>query len=379
VDEIQSLLEDSEKKNQACDVLLMPPGDADLSDEDSDEDEGILPKDPNHLGRGILSQISEIQVQDKEGNLPDLTVLNSAGEVVNTVDDDTAAEPKPGPSRTRGQKRQRQQEMQDKGEEEGDQEGNEEEGVEEGEVEEGEVEEGEAEEEPSQKKLKRTHNRDRIWKKVKPSIFGMSVPDFFSPDMKVLPDNCTTPYDYFNLFLDDEFVEQIMTVSKIYCVRKNRPEVQVKLTPDNYRVSVAIMFLTGYLTPSNKRMFWEQREDTENLFVRNAMSRNTFFEMMANTYFVETVDPDPKDTYWKVRPLFDHLNKTAKQWVTQSERLSVDEAIIKYFGPHPLKQFIRGKPHRFGYKVWVLATAEGELLACQPYAGAKACKSLTTG
>ena len=37
MDEIQSLLEDSEKKNQACDVLLMPPGDADLSDEDSDE------------------------------------------------------------------------------------------------------------------------------------------------------------------------------------------------------------------------------------------------------------------------------------------------------------------------------------------------------
>jgi hypothetical protein len=48
-----------------------------------------------------------------------------------------------------------------------------------------------------------------------------------------------------------------------------------------------------------------------------------------------------------------------------------DEAMIKYFGPHPLKQFIRGKPTRFGYKVWIMATSAGQLLACQPYAGAK--------
>jgi len=63
------------------------------------------------------------------------------------------------------------------------------------------------------------------------------------------------------------------------------------------------------------------------------------------------VDPDPEDRFWKVRPLFDHLNSTAKQWVRQNKAVSIDEAIVKYFGPHPLKQYMKGKPHRFGYKV----------------------------
>jgi hypothetical protein len=79
--------------------------------------------------------------------------------------------------------------------------------------------------------------------------------------------------------------------------------------------------------------------------------------------------PDPDDRFWKVRPLYDHLNKMAKKYVVIPENVSIDEGMIKYFGPHPLKQFIRGKPIRFGYKMWILATPSGELLWVQPYAG----------
>jgi hypothetical protein len=197
----------------------------------------------------------------------------------------------------------------------------------------------------------RLHNRDRVWKKTKPSIFGMSVPAFLPEPLKILPDQCETPYDFYKLFMDDSFVDHLVKVSKLYCVRKSRAEVLPKLTHNNLRVSQAIMYLTGYLTPSNRKMFWEKREDTENMFVRNAMTRNTFNDIIANTYFVEEVDPDCNDRFWKVRPLFDQLNKTAKQWVRQPERVAVDEGMIKYYGPHPLKQFMRGKPHRFGYKV----------------------------
>jgi hypothetical protein len=45
--------------------------------------------------------------------------------------------------------------------------------------------------------------------------------------------------------------------------------------------------------------------------------------------------------------------------------------MAKYFGPHPLKKFLRGKTTHFGYKIWVLATAGGQLLAGEPYAGAR--------
>ncbi len=60
--------------------------------------------------------------------------------------------------------------------------------------------------------------------------------------------------------------------------------------------------------------------------------------------------PDENDRFWKVRPLCDQLNETAKKYVKQTEMVSVDGAMVKYYGP-------------FGYKVWVMATSAGQLLA----------------
>jgi DNA excision repair protein ERCC-6 len=205
-----------------------------------------------------------------------------------------------------------------------------------------------------------------------PANFGGQVPAFQQQPLPVLPPGCTTPLDYFKLFVDDKFVEDIAGYSQLYAARKNRPEVQKVLTPDAIRTSQAVMLLTGYMTPSTRAMFWEKREDTGNSFVKKAISRDNFRRVISCTYFVEgDKDKNNQDKFWKVRLLFDQLNKTAKKYVTATEMVCVDEAMIKYFGPHPLKQFIRGKPTRFGYKVWILATSAGQLLACQPYAGAK--------
>jgi hypothetical protein len=78
------------------------------------------------------------------------------------------------------------------------------------------------------------------------------------------------------------------------------------------------------------------------------MSRNTFEDISTNTYFMEGVDPDPDDHFWKIKPLFDQLNKTTKKRVKKAKNVSVDEAIVKYLGPHPLKQYMKGEPYRFG-------------------------------
>jgi hypothetical protein len=83
-------------------------------------------------------------------------------------------------------------------------------------------------------------------------------------------------------------------------------------------------------------------EDTEDL-VAKTMSEATFTSILRNITFVKTKVADPKDRFWKVRPLFDLINDCAKH----PKDVSIDEGMVKYFGPHPLKQLMRGKPHRF--------------------------------
>ena len=49
----------------------------------------------------------------------------------------------------------------------------------------------------------------------------------------------------------------------------------------------------------------------------------------------------------------------------------IDESMIPYFGRHGAKQFIHGKPIRFGYNMWALTTPLGYLLQIEPYKGAR--------
>ena len=43
--------------------------------------------------------------------------------------------------------------------------------------------------------------------------------------------------------------------------------------------------------------------------------------------------------------------------------------MIPYYGKHGTKQFIRGKPIRFGFKLWCLTSTEGYLFHAEPYCG----------
>jgi hypothetical protein len=52
----------------------------------------------------------------------------------------------------------------------------------------------------------------------------------------------------------------------------------------------------------------------------------------------------------QVRPIFANLNKSAR-WFMDEGKFSVDEIMIPYFGRHSSKQFICGKPIRYGFKV----------------------------
>ena len=49
---------------------------------------------------------------------------------------------------------------------------------------------------------------------------------------------------------------------------------------------------------------------------------------------------------------------------------NVDEYIIPYYRKHDTKQFIRGRPVRFGFKIWRITSSEEYLLHAELYCGA---------
>ena len=60
-----------------------------------------------------------------------------------------------------------------------------------------------------------------------------------------------------------------------------------------------------------------------------------------------------------MRKLIAAAQKSFVKFGIFEEHLAVDEMIVKYHGHHALKQFIRGKPIRFGYKFCALSGVSG--------------------
>lgn len=78
---------------------------------------------------------------------------------------------------------------------------------------------------------------------------------------------------------------------------------------------------------------------------------------------------DLNDKFSKLRPLFDSLNRKFLENAPVKKFHSLDKAKVPYFGRHGAKQFIKGKPIRWGYKLWVGATRLGYINWFEQYQG----------
>lgn len=73
------------------------------------------------------------------------------------------------------------------------------------------------------------------------------------------------------------------------------------------------------------------------------------------------------DKMYKLRPLINKLKINFQKNFVAVEQMDFDESIIKYFGRHGCKQCIRGKPIKFGIKMWSLNSPDGYLVNFDVY------------
>jgi hypothetical protein len=86
-------------------------------------------------------------------------------------------------------------------------------------------------------------------------------------------------------------------------------------------------------------------------------------------HFADNKHLSTTDKAFKIRPIFNLLNSRFLQWGICDENLAVDETMVAYYGRSSLKQFIRGKPIRFGFKKWTLAGSSGYCYHSDLYLG----------
>lgn len=169
----------------------------------------------------------------------------------------------------------------------------------------------------------------------------------------------------FNILMNTELVDMIIRESNRYALLKGE---SLNLSREELYVFFGIMIFSGYHQVPQPRMYWEDSPDTNIPLVQNAMRRDRFHKILQYIHLADNNDIN-EDRFYKVREAYVLLNKNLKS-VNLGTNLSIDETMVPYFGRHGSKQFIRGKPIRFGFKLWGICDSDdGWIHHVEPYCG----------
>ena len=183
----------------------------------------------------------------------------------------------------------------------------------------------------------------------------------------------SSPLELFEKMFDSRCVKLFVEETNRYAAQKNESGFQV--LPEEIKAFIGILFLSGYHRLPSQEHYWSLDSDLQVPIVRECMPQKAFLAIKrflhCNNNNLLSNDENKDDRSFKVKPFFDLLNENFQQFGFFNKHLSVDEMIIKYFGHHGLKQFIRGKPIRFGYKLWALCGDNGYVYAFDLYQGSE--------
>lgn len=210
--------------------------------------------------------------------------------------------------------------------------------------------------EPLHKIVKKYNWRKREYENVESSW----QPIYHVPQEK-------SPIEWFSLFFSEEIFELLTTETNRYLGRKNLAS-DIKI--EEMKCMIGILLVSGYSSVNRRRMYWENSPDVKNELIVSALSRDRFSYIFSNLHCADNHQLDSSDKFAKVRPLMNKLSAEFLNHCPHKENHSVDEAMVPYFGRHGCKQFIRGKPIRYGFKLWVGATSGGYIAWFEPYQGA---------
>ena len=216
-------------------------------------------------------------------------------------------------------------------------------------------------------------DRDWIRNRLSEKIVPKWMPGDIQPISRLFPEadysmyKDMSPVQLFELFFDEGIFQHITKQTQFYAHYKN--EADPGITASEIHCFIGILILSGYNPLPSKRLYWDMKDDTHNNMVADSMRRDRFLKIQRFIHMADNTEIDQSDKAWKLRPLMDAIKEKCLSNFQPVKHLSYDESMIRYYGRHGCKQFIRGKPICFGYKVWSLNSKDGYLLDFDLYQG----------
>lgn len=190
------------------------------------------------------------------------------------------------------------------------------------------------------------------------------------------------PIDWFSLLLDNIFLEFICRETNKYALELfcgpstselSRITRWKDITVPELKVFLGLLLHTGTIRLNRIQDYWKTNRMFNLPVFRQYMSRDRFLLIMRCLHFskvIPSTDPQPSDRLHKVREIMNYFNNKMMVVYYPSRELSIDEAMVLWRGRLVFRQYIKGKRHKYGIKLYSVNEPDGLIMKFMVYAGA---------
>jgi hypothetical protein len=182
-------------------------------------------------------------------------------------------------------------------------------------------------------------------------------------------DNTIDPIDCYRHFITDEiidlmvretnrYVEQYFQTHEITSRSKFR---QWKATTDQEMLKfLGIIIQMGLVQMPKLSHYWSSSQLYGSEIIRNSMSRERFELLLKFWHFSNNDNKNSnQDRLFKLKPLLDLLRFRFSSVYIPGSVVTIDETMVPWQGRLSFKQYIPGKAHKYGVKIYKLAATNG--------------------
>ncbi|XP_062868178.1 piggyBac transposable element-derived protein 4-like [Trichomycterus rosablanca] len=176
-----------------------------------------------------------------------------------------------------------------------------------------------------------------------------------------------SPLQLFQLFFSTSVVKTIVDHTNKYAENKAATKPSYKWVPLSVREFysyIAIVIYMGMVKLKSLADYWSGKEYYRLHYTAKVMTGKRFLSISSNLHLCDPEQDEENtkrkgtptyDRLFKIKPLYTELVAACQTYFQPNREISIDERMVASKARIGLKQYMKAKPTKWGYKIFVLA------------------------
>ncbi|CAJ1074011.1 piggyBac transposable element-derived protein 4-like [Xyrichtys novacula] len=179
-----------------------------------------------------------------------------------------------------------------------------------------------------------------------------------------------SPLSLFRLFFSSSTINTIINNTNANAARRLAQGAKYKWSPlsgDSFYLFLSIVLFFGLVSVDSRNDYWGRDWPYQFVFPKCSMTRDKFEAIFWSLHLSDVAEDEENerkrgtpqfDRLFKIKPLYGEIVNACNSLFQPNQSITIDERMVASKARIGFRQYMRDKPTKFGYKLFVLADSK---------------------